>query len=187
MILLRQVQVCAAGSRRFGRTELLESALDTRKSLREAPYSFETFPSLYIAQSTLPLLTFQSSPRVSLNSACVKPGGSLLTTILSLVLAGFEIKPSESCPLLLCVADAGIESTPFEREGRAIVTRGAGAADVMTAATFKVPGQNVECQLGRRIKICYFVVHLCTLSQSGTFRLAFIDSLTLIILRIVSE
>ena len=162
MILLRQVQVCAAGSRRFGRTELLESALDTAEFVREAPYSFETFPSLYTAQSTLPLLIFQSSPSVSSNSACVKPGGSLLTTILSLVLAGFEIKPSESCPLLLCVADAGIESTPFEREGRAIVTRGAGAADVMIAATSKVPVQNKECQLEHRMIICCCVVHFVT-------------------------
>ena len=170
MILLRQVQVCTTGSRRFGRTELLESALDRPDFLREGPYSFETFPSLYTAQSTLPLLTFQSSPRVSSNSACVKPGGSLLTTILSLVLAGFEIKLSESCPLLLCVADAGIESTPFEREGRAIVTRGAGAADVMTAATCKDPAQERDCQLEHRMNICCCVVHSVT---NDTFCLAF--------------
>ena len=162
MILLRQVQVCAAGSRRFGRTALLELALDSPEFLKEAPYSFETFPSLYTAQSTLPLLTFQSSPRVSSNSACVKPGGSLLTTSLSLVLAGFEMKPSESCPLLLCVADAGIESTPFEREGRAMVTREAGAVDVMTAATCRVPAQNRECQLEHRMNTCCFVVRFVT-------------------------
>lgn len=51
--------------------------------------------------------------------------------IFSLVVAGFELNPSESAPLLFCMADAGIESTPFEREGRAMVTRGAGAGDVM--------------------------------------------------------
>lgn len=49
------------------------------------------------------------------------------------VVAGLEAKPSESCPLLFCVADAGIERTPFEREGRAMVTRGAGAIEVMVA------------------------------------------------------
>lgn len=49
--------------------------------------------------------------------------------------AGFEINASESAALLLCVADAGIESTPFEREGRAMVTRGDGAGEVMAVGT----------------------------------------------------
>ena len=52
-------------------------------------------------------------------------------TIFNLVIAGFESDPSISCPLLFCVADAGIESTPFEREGRAMVTREAGVGAVM--------------------------------------------------------
>lgn len=56
--------------------------------------------------------------------------------IFSHVVAGFKVSPSESGPLLFCVADAGIESTPLERGGRAMVTRGAvevGAGDVMAA------------------------------------------------------
>lgn len=61
--------------------------------------------------------------------------------IFSLVVAGFEVNPSESGPLLFCVADAGIESTPFEREGRAMVTREAGALDVMAARTARVLAQ----------------------------------------------
>lgn len=51
--------------------------------------------------------------------------------IFNLVVAGLETNPSESVTFLFCVADAGIESTPFEREGRAMVTRGAGAEEVM--------------------------------------------------------
>lgn len=61
--------------------------------------------------------------------------------IFNLVVAGFEIEPSESSPVLFWVADAGIESTPFEREGRAMVTRGAGAEDVMSAGVAGVPGR----------------------------------------------
>ena len=61
--------------------------------------------------------------------------------IFSLVVAGFEIEPSESNPFLFCVADAGIESTPFEREGRAMVTRGAGAEDVMSAGIAPIFGR----------------------------------------------
>ena len=49
-------------------------------------------------------------------------------TIFNLVDADFGIEPSASGPFLFCVADAGIESTPFDRVGRAIVTREAGAA-----------------------------------------------------------
>ena len=52
-------------------------------------------------------------------------------TIFNLEVANFAIDPSGSGPLLFCVADAGIESTPFEREGRAMVTREAGAGAVM--------------------------------------------------------
>ena len=37
--------------------------------------------------------------------------------------------PSGAGPVLFCVTDAGIDRTPFEREGLAIVTRG--ALDVM--------------------------------------------------------
>ena len=59
--------------------------------------------------------------------------------IFNLVVAGFETKPSKSGPFLFCVADAGIENTPFEREGRAMVTRGAGAEDVMFAETAGIP------------------------------------------------
>lgn len=61
----------------------------------------------------------------------------------NLEVAGFEIKPSDSCPLRFCVADAGIESTPFEREGRAMVTRGAGAGEVMAAGTADIPAQEI--------------------------------------------
>lgn len=53
-------------------------------------------------------------------------------TIFNLVVAGFECDASKSGPLLFCVADAGIESTPFEREGRAMVTGEAGVEAVMT-------------------------------------------------------
>ena len=60
--------------------------------------------------------------------------------IFNLVVAGLEFEPSESSPFLFCVADAGIESTPFEREGRAMVTRGAGAEDAMSG-TAGVPGR----------------------------------------------
>ena len=59
--------------------------------------------------------------------------------IFNLVVTGLEITPSESGPFLFCVADAGIESTPFEREGRAMVTRGAEAEDVMFAGTASIP------------------------------------------------
>ena len=57
----------------------------------------------------------------------------------SLVVAGFDINPSESGPLLFCVTDAGIESTPFERAGRAMVTRGAEIGEVMAAVTAGIP------------------------------------------------
>ena len=102
------------------------------------------------------------------------------------------MKPSESCPLLLCVADAGIESTPFEREGRAMVTREAGAVDVMTAATCRVPAQNRECQLEHRMNTCCFVVRFVTnryfLTCKGAKVLQpFTDSLDLTILRIDAE
>ena len=56
-------------------------------------------------------------------------------TIFNLVIAAFECDPSKSGPLLFCVADAGIESTPFEREGRAMVTREAGVGAVMAVKT----------------------------------------------------
>ena len=56
-------------------------------------------------------------------------------TIFNLVVAGLECDPSKSGPLLFCVADAGIESTPFEREGRAMVTREAGVGAVMAVKT----------------------------------------------------
>ena len=56
-------------------------------------------------------------------------------TIFSLVIAGFECEASKSGPLLFCVADAGMESTPFEREGRAMVTREAGVGAVMAVKT----------------------------------------------------
>ena len=59
----------------------------------------------------------------------------------NLAVAGLELNPSDSGPPLFCVADAGIESTPFEREGRAMVTRGAGAGEVMAAGTTEVPAQ----------------------------------------------
>lgn len=59
--------------------------------------------------------------------------------IFNLVVAGLDTNPSESGPFLFCVADAGIESTPFEREGRAIVTRGAAAGEVMAGGTAGIP------------------------------------------------
>lgn len=55
------------------------------------------------------------------------------------MVADFKLETSESGPLLFCVTDAGIESTPFGREGRAMVTRGAGAGEVMAAQTAGVP------------------------------------------------
>ena len=61
----------------------------------------------------------------------------------NLVVAGFEFKLSESCPLLFCVADAGIESTPFEREGRAMATRGARAGELMAAEAADVPARKI--------------------------------------------
>ena len=60
-------------------------------------------------------------------------------TIFNLEVANFAIDPSGSGPLLFCVADAGIESTPFKREGRAMVTREAGAGAVMAVETPGVP------------------------------------------------
>lgn len=44
-------------------------------------------------------------------------------TSFSLVVPNFGTDPSKSGPPLFCVADAEIESTPFERDGRAMVTR----------------------------------------------------------------
>ena len=56
-------------------------------------------------------------------------------TIFNLVIAGFECDASKSGPLLFCVADAGIERTPFEREGRAMVTGEAGVEAVIAVKT----------------------------------------------------
>lgn len=64
-------------------------------------------------------------------------------TIFNLVIACFERDPSKSCPLLFCVADAGIESTPFEREGRAMVTRDAGVEAVMAVKTACVAAKKI--------------------------------------------
>ena len=62
-------------------------------------------------------------------------------TIFDLRLAVFDASPSELVPLFFCVADAGIESTPFEREGRAIVTRGAGVGAVIAVEAAGSPAQ----------------------------------------------
>ena len=68
-------------------------------------------------------------------------------TIFNLEVANFAIDPSGSGPLFFCVADAGIESTPFEREGRAMVTREAGAGAVMAVGTPGVPAKRKNCCL----------------------------------------
>ena len=73
--------------------------------------------------------------------------------IFNLVDASFETKPSEADSFLFCVADAGIESTPFGREGRAMVTRGAGAGDVMTV-------EILVSHRGRESAYLLFVKHL---------------------------
>ena len=68
-------------------------------------------------------------------------------TIFNLEAANLAIDPSGSGPLFFCVADAGIESTPFEREGRAMVTREAGAGAVMAVGTPRVPAKRKSCCL----------------------------------------
>lgn len=68
-------------------------------------------------------------------------------TIFNLEAASLAIDPSGSGPFFFCVADAGIESTPFEREGRAMVTREAGAGAVMAVGTPRVPAKRKSCCL----------------------------------------
>ena len=51
--------------------------------------------------------------------------------IFSLARGALDASPSVPPPDFFCVADAGIERTPLEREGLAMVTRG--AVDVITA------------------------------------------------------
>ena len=64
-------------------------------------------------------------------------------TIFNLVIAGFECDASKSGPVLFCVADAEIESTPFKREGRAIVTREAGVGAVMAVKVVSVAARSI--------------------------------------------
>ncbi len=51
--------------------------------------------------------------------------------IFNLAKGALDVGPSDPPPDFFCVADAGIERTPLEREGLAMVTRG--AVDVITA------------------------------------------------------
>lgn len=51
--------------------------------------------------------------------------------IFNLAKGALDVGPSDPPPDFFCIADAGIERTPLEREGLAMVTRG--AVDVITA------------------------------------------------------
>ena len=79
------------------------------------PYSFETFPGLNCTQSTLPPLVFHSSPKADSNSTDVRLGGSFLTISFDLEFVDRVEIPAKAIGVRFCVAEAGIDRTPFER------------------------------------------------------------------------
>lgn len=77
--------------------------------------SFEIFPLLKAAHSTLPAPTFHSSPSAAQNSDSVSPGGSLRITSLSLGAGalGADLEPEFGAAFFLVAAITG--SKPPER------------------------------------------------------------------------